>query len=106
MNDNELVQELRDAAQEMGKEILHLKRQLAGSKGRNKQLADEIKRLKDDITARDSVIKTMHHKLSEQMNKIDVLSLQNSDYRTMVEWYNDLPWYKKIFISGFETCGD
>lgn len=106
MNDKELVQELRGTAQEMSKEILHLKRQLAGSKGRNKQLTEEIKRLKEEVTACDSLIKTMHHKLSEQMHKIDVLSLQNSDYRAMVEWYNDLPWYKKIFISGFETYGD
>ena len=89
MTDNELVQELRDTAQEMSKEIQHLKRQLAGSKGRNKQLAEEIKRLKEAITASDSVIKEMHSKLSEQMHKIDVLSLQNSDYRAMVEWYND-----------------
>ena len=106
MNDNELVQELNDTALELSKEILHLKHQLAGSKGRNKQLTEEIKRLKEDITASDSVIKTMHHKLSEQIHKIDVLSLQNSDYRAMVEWYNDLPWYKKIFISRFEICGD
>lgn len=106
MNDNELVQELRDAVQEMSKEIQHLKHQVSGSKGRNKQLAEEIKRLKEDITARDSVIKILHHKLSEQMNKNDVLSLQNSDYRAMVEWYNDLPWYKQIFISRLEICGD
>lgn len=106
MNDNELVQELRDTVQEMSKEIQHLKHQVSGSKGRNKQLAEEIKRLKEDITARDSVVKILHHKLSEQMNKNDVLSLQNSDYRAMVEWYNDLPWYKKIFISGLEICGD
>lgn len=106
MNDSEIVQRLRDTAQEMSKEILHLKHQLAGSKERNKQLTEEIKRLKEDITASDSVIKTMHHKLSEQMHKIDVLSLQNSDYRAMVEWYNDLPWYKQIFISGLEICGD
>ena len=98
MNDNELVQGLRDAAQGMSKEIQHLKRQLAGSKGRNKQLAEEIKHLKEDITARDSVIKTMHNKLSEQMHKIDVLSLQNSDYRAMVEWYNELPWWRKVFL--------
>jgi len=98
MNDNELVQGLRDAAQGMSKEIQHLKRQLAGSKGRNKQLTEEIKHLKEDITARDSVIKTMHNKLSEQMHKIDVLSLQNSDYRAMVEWYNELPWWRKVFL--------
>lgn len=106
MNNNGLVQEPRDIAQVMSKEIQHLKRQLAGSKGRNKQLAEEIKHLKEDITARDRVIKILHHKLSEQMNKNDVLSLQNSDYRAMVEWYNDLPWYKQIFISGLEICGD
>ena len=98
MNDSEIVQRLRDTAQEMSKEIQHLKRQLAGSKGRNKQLAEEIKHLKEDITARDSVIKTMHNKLSEQMHKIDVLSLQNSDYRAMVEWYNELPWWRKVFL--------
>jgi len=106
MNDNELVQELNDTALELSKENLHLKHQLAGSKGRNKQLAEEIKHLKEDITASNSVIKTMHHKLSEQMHKIDMLSLENSDYRAMVEWYNDLPWYKKIFISRLEICED
>ena len=106
MNDNGLVQEPRDTVQEMSEEIQHLKHQVSGSKGRNKQLADEIQRLKDDITASDTVFKAMERKLSEQRNKIDVLSLQNSDYRAMVEWYNDLPWYKKIFISGLEICGD
>lgn len=103
---NEEMEQLKADNEAMKNEILHLKRQLAGSKGRNKQLAEEIKRLKEDITASDSVIKTMHHTLNEQMHKIDMLSLENSDYRAAMEWYNDLPWYKKIFISRLEICED
>lgn len=103
---SEEMEQLKADNEAMKNEILHLKRQLAGSKGRNKQLAEEIKRLKEDITASNSLIKTMHHELSERMHKVDVLSLRDFDYRAMVEWYNDLPWYKKIFISRLETYGD
>ena len=103
---NTEMEQLKAANKAMKEEISRLRHQVSGSKGRNKRLTEEIKHLKEDITARDSVIKTMHHKLSEQIHKIDVLSLQNSDYRAMVEWYNDLPWYKKIFVSRLEICGD
>lgn len=89
-------------------EVSSLKKQLAGSKGRNKQLVEENRVLKNKI----SLLEEDNSKEVEQLR--DALATANESianykselhktkepltyYKAIVGWYNELPWWKKMF---------
>ena len=94
-------------------EVSSLKRQLAGSKGRNKQLAEENKNLKEKIcsVAADNELEveklkdalaTANEQISNHKSELYTAKVKLSDYKCIIEWYNELPWWKKVFVKRIE----
>ena len=102
-------------------EITSPKRQLAGSKGRNKQLTQDVEKWKAYGKEADELNEKRIAKIDEQEKVIDGL---NSQVRQLsdtsreqaekikklreelvvananLEYYKELPWYRRIFFKG------
>ena len=98
-------------------ELEHFKRVAAGLKGRNKQLVEENMVLKNKISLLEGdnskeveqlrdALSTANESIANYKSELYETKIKLTDYKAFIEWYNDLPWYKKIFISSFEICGD
>ena len=102
-------------------EITSLKRQLAGSKGRNKQLVQDVEKWKaygkeaDEMNEKriakideqekvidglNSQVKQLSGVSREQAEKIKALRKELFDAREVIEHYKELPWYRRIFFKG------
>lgn len=90
-------------------EITSLKRQLAGSKGRNKQLAEENRVLKNKISLLEGdnskeveqlrdAFATANESIADYRSQLNITHVTLSDYKAIVEWYNELPWWRKMFV--------
>ena len=90
-------------------EITSLKRQVAGAKGRNKQLAEENRALKDclseDKEQRKKLVDGLESQVTKLSNSCTELKKELNEkeqvlntYRDNVAWFNNLPWYKKMFV--------
>ena len=100
-------------------EITSLKRQLAGCKGRNKQLTQDVEKWKaygkeaDELNEKriakideqtkvieglNSQVKQLSDASKEQCEKIKALRKELSDAKETIEHYKELPWYKRIFF--------
>ena len=90
-------------------EITSLKRQLAGSKGRNKQLAEENRVLKNKISLLEGdnskeveqlrdALATANGKITNYKSELHTTKVKLSDYKGIIEWYNELPWWRKMFV--------
>lgn len=102
-------------------EITSLKRQLAGSKGRNKQLMQDVEKWKaywkeaDEINEKriakideqtkiieglNSQVKQLSDVSKEQSEKIKKLREELVVANANLEYYKELPWYRRIFFKG------
>lgn len=102
-------------------EITSLKRQLAGSKGRNKQLTKDVEKWKaygkeaDELNEKriakideqtkiieglNSQVKQLSDVSKEQSEKIKKLREELVVANASLEYYKELPWYKRIFFKG------
>ena len=90
-------------------EITSLKRQLAGSKGRNKQLVEESRVLKNKISLLEGdnskeveqlrdALATANESIANYKSELYETKIKLTDYKAIVEWYNELSWWKKMFI--------
>jgi len=86
-------------------EVASLKRQLAGSKGRNKQLAEEKKAMKDknfgytkEIERLNDALATANESIANYKSELFETKIKLTDYKAIVEWYNELPWWRKAFL--------
>ena len=85
-------------------EITHLKRVVAGQKGRMQQMVAElqgfdsiIKAKKGTIAGLESQVKEMSETLRKQANRIEELKGELSVSEANLEYYKSLPWWKKLF---------
>lgn len=90
-------------------EITSLKRQLAGSKGRNKQLAEENRAMKDrlfgytkEIDRLNDAVKTARDLAASYKSELYEKRVKLADYTALIEWYNELPWWNKVFVKRIE----
>ena len=102
-------------------EITSLKRQLAGSKSRNKQLSQDVEKWKaygeeademnekriDKIDEQSKIIEGLNSQVrqlsnasKEQAEKIKALRKELFDAREVIEQYKELPWFRRIFFKG------
>lgn len=102
-------------------EITSLKRQLAGSKGRNKQLMQDVEKWKaygkeaDEMNEKriakideqtriieglNSQVKQLSDVSKEQSEKIKKLREELGTANSILEYYKELPWYRRIFFKG------
>ena len=98
-------------------DLEHWKKDAAGTKGRNKQLAERVEHYKNldlegdilyekalaDIDAKNKVIEGLHSQVKELSNKVNELNdekvklkAENIDLDIALK-YEQLPWWKKIF---------
>ena len=98
-------------------DLEHWKKVAAGTKGRNKQLAERVEHYKNldlegdilyekalaDIDAKNKVIEGLHSQVTELSNKVNELNdekvklkAENVDLDIALK-YEQLPWWKKIF---------
>ena len=98
-------------------DLEHWKKVAAGTKGRNKQLAERVEHYKNldlegdmlyekalaDIDAKNKVIDGLHSQVKELSNKVNELNdekaklkAENTDLEIALK-YEQLPWWKKIF---------
>lgn len=98
-------------------DLEHWKKVAAGTKGRNKQLAERVEHYKNldlegdvlyekalaDIDAKNKVIEGLHSHVKELSNKVNELNdekvklkAENIDLEIALK-YEQLPWWKKIF---------
>ena len=98
-------------------DLEHWKKVAAGTKGRNKQLAERVEHYKNldlegdmlyekalaDIDAKNKVIDGLHSQVKELSNKVNELNdekvklkAENIDLDIALK-YEQLPWWKKIF---------
>jgi regulator of replication initiation timing len=98
-------------------DLEHWKKVAAGTKGRNKQLAERVEHYKNldlegdvlyekalaDIDAKNKVIEGLHSQVTELSNKVNKLNdekvklkAENTDLDIALK-YEQLPWWKKIF---------
>ena len=98
-------------------DLEHWKKVAAGTKGRNKQLAERVEHYKNldlegdilyekalaDIDAKNKIIDGLHSQVKELSNKVNELNdekvklkAENIDLDIALK-YEQLPWWKKIF---------
>lgn len=98
-------------------DLEHWKKVAAGTKGRNKQLAERVEHYKNldlegdvlyekalaDIDAKNKIIDGLHSQVTELSNKVNKLNdekvklkAENTDLDIALK-YEQLPWWKKIF---------
>ncbi len=101
--------QFREQVSSLEAEVTSLKRQLAGSKGRNKQLAEENKAMKDrifgytkEIERLNDAVKTVHDLAANYKSELYETKIKLTDYKAFFEWYNELPWWKKMFVKRIE----
>lgn len=107
--------------QSFKEEKTSLKHQLAGQKGRMQQLSKEIQKWKDYgkeadelnekriakideqtkiIEGLNSQVKQLSDASKEQCEKIKKLREELVVANAILEYYKELPWYKRIFFKG------
>jgi chromosome segregation ATPase len=99
--------------QSLQEEVQMLKRQLAGSKGRNKQLAKENADLKElfhkrqfekdeakenSIKGLQSQVMALNDLLAEKNKEIKELGEEIDTFSANYDYIKSLPWYKRIFF--------
>ena len=120
------IAELTKNGELMGREILTLKRQIGGYKTANERYKKELEKakaygkeadelneqkanrilelekqletaIKDVDVARDAK-KIANEQIANVCKKIRDLSDEIGMLKANIDWYNNLPWYKKIFV--------
>ena len=86
--------ELVESGEEMGREITHLKRVIAGQKGKIKQLANEVEKWKMLEKEGKADSDKLINGLLEQNGK---LKDEVASVKAALERYTSLPWYRKLF---------
>lgn len=84
------IETYKQVGEQMGEEILSLKRQNAGLKGQNKKLQERVKHYKQLDLEGDELNE-------EKIAKIEMLEKENAALRATIESYKKAPWYKKVF---------
>ena len=102
-------------------EITSLKRQLAGSKSRNKQLSQDVEKWKaygkeaDEMNEKridkideqskiieglNSQVKTITDISNKRLQIITSLRAELTEAKEVIEHYKELPWFRRIFFKG------
>jgi len=102
-------------------DLEHWKKVASGSKGRNKQLMQDVEKWKaygkeaDELNEKriakideqekvidglNSQVKQLSGVSREQAEKIKALRKELSDAKETIEHYKGLPWYRRIFFKG------
>ena len=102
-------------------DLEHWKKVAAGLKGRNKQLVQDVGKWKaygkeaDELNEKriakideqgkvidglNSQVRQLGNASKEQAEEIKALRKELSDAKEVIEYYKELPWYRRIFFKG------
>ena len=90
-------------------DLAHWKKVAAGLKGRNKQLVEENRVLKNKISLLEGdnskeveqlrdALSTANESIANYKSELYETKIKLTDYKAIVEWYNELPWWRKVFL--------
>lgn len=79
-------------------EIASLKKQVAGLKGYNKQLRTANENAENELEKVSDALSTANEGIANLMSDIKTMSRKKSDLTTTINNYNNLPWWRKIFV--------
>lgn len=99
------MKEEQNVKQSLQEEITHLKRVVAGQKGRLQQMSAQKGKLNKIIDERDKAIQGLEYQvrdmsetMKKQANRIEELKGDVAVAEANLEYYKLLPWWKKIFV--------
>lgn len=97
------MKEEQNVKQSLQEEITHLKRVVAGQKGRLQQMSADNERLNRVIKEKDkaiqgleSQVRDMSETSKKQSNRIEELKGDVAVAEANLEYYESLPWWKKV----------
>ncbi len=99
------MKEEQNVKTSLQEEITHLKRVVAGQKGRLQQMSAENERLNRVIGEKDmairgleSQVRDMSETTKKQANRIEELKGDVAVAEANLEYYMSLPWWRKILV--------
>ena len=79
-------------------DLEHWKKVAAGLKGHNGQLKTLNQELSCKLSQKADALAVANESIANYSSLLNKTHLTLMDYKAIVEWYNELPWWKRIFV--------
>lgn len=79
-------------------DLEHWKKVAAGLKGYNGQLKTLNQELSRELNQKADALAVANESIADYSSQLNKAHVTLSDYKTIVEWYNQLPWWRKMFV--------
>ena len=76
----------------------HWEKVAAGLKGHNGQLKTLNQELSCKLSQKADALAVANESIADYSSQLNKAHVTLSDYKTIVEWYNQLPWWRKMFV--------
>lgn len=79
-------------------DLEHWKKVAAGLKGHNGQLKTLNQELSCKLSQKADALSVANESIANYSSQLNKTHVTLSDYKAIVEWYDELPWYRKVFV--------
>ena len=79
-------------------DLEHWKKVAAGLKGHNGQLRELNQELTQKLKQKTDVLSVNDELIADYRSQLKKTHTKLNDYMAIVEWYNELPWWRKMFV--------
>lgn len=79
-------------------DLEHWKKVAAGLKGHNGQLKTLNQELSRELSQKADALSVANESIANYSSQLNTTHVTLNDYMTIVEWYNELPWWRKMFV--------
>ena len=79
-------------------DLEHWKKVAAGLKGHNGQLKTLNQELSRELNQKADALAVANESIADYSSRLNKTNVTLRDYETIVEWYNQLPWWRKMFV--------
>ena len=79
-------------------DLEHWKKVAAGLKGHNGQLKTLNQELSCKLSQKADALAVANESIANYSSQLNKAHVTLSDYKAVVEWYNELPWWRKMFV--------
>jgi glutathione S-transferase len=79
-------------------DLEHWKKVAAGLKGYNGQLKTLNQELSRELNQKADALAVANESIADYSSQLNKAHVTLSDYKNIVEWYNRLPWWRKMFV--------
>ena len=105
MTQEEKIKDLEERISAMDSEksslvtdLEHWKKVAAGLKGHNGQLKTLNQELSRELNQKADALAVANESIANYSSQLKKAHVTLSDYKAVVEWYNELPWWRKMFV--------